>query len=837
MQTKYAGVYLLDAPFPIDREYDYLIPPELDIEPGDFVGLPFGNGNRRRIALVTAIKDTTEVPADKIKPILAKCADSLHLDAEMLRIWRFLRANTLCTTSDAIHAMIPSAALSHLEEYYTPGEKSPTKSVTENAQAMMIYNLVVNRGRVGESALRYRFGVNTGESIEKLLRAGCIRRELELRDPSEGKTEASYSLAIDPESVKIHTEGGFIDGKKVAKIKSEGQIAILKLLLERNDPVSSAELKATEGITPANISALLKKGLIREERRSVFRDLTLIRAQAEASAQKRELTLSDEQTEALRVLTELYSSGEPRAALLEGVTGSGKTSVMLALIDRVLDSGRDVILLLPEIALTPQTLSIFCARYGDSVALLHSGMSAGERQDSWGRIKSGEARLVIGTRSAIFAPTRKLGLIIIDEEHEHTYKSDSSPRYHARDIARLRCTESRALMLLASATPSLESRKKAEDGAYTLVKLTKRYGNAVLPEVIISDMRDEARSGNPAPIGRELAAALIETYEKGEQSILFLNRRGYNNYVSCAACGEAVKCPSCSVSMTYHTSRRSYEEGYLVCHWCGRRMPLPKECPECKSEHLIRMGYGTQKIEQELSILLPDARILRMDTDTTQSKNSYRDLLGRFRRHEADILLGTQMVTKGHDFPDVTLVGVLLADTSLYYDDYRAEERTFALLTQVIGRAGRRDKPGRAIIQTNNPDHEVIELASMQDYETFYRRTIRLRRALTFPPYCDIVLLTVTGTVEPEVLKASNALSESLRARTGSEKYRELPFIMFGPFEAPVYRVDGKYRMRMVVKCKLNAASRRLFAELLTEFSAGGTSAPTLSIDFNPTNL
>ena len=837
MQTKYAGVYLLDAPFSLDREYDYVIPQELDIEPGDFVGLPFGNGNRRRIALVTAVKDTTEVPADKIKPILAKCAESLHLDPEMLRIWRFLRANTLCTTSDAIHAMIPSAALSHLEEYYTPGDKSPTKAVTENAQAMMIYNLIVNRGRVGESALRYRFGVNTGESIEKLLKAGCIKRELELRDPSEGRTESSYSLAIDKETVELYCNGGMIDGKKVAKIKSEGQIAILKLLIERSEPITSTELKETEGITSAHISALLKKSLIREEKRSVFRDLTLIRAQAEASAQKRELKLSDEQTEALRILCELYSSGEPRAALLEGVTGSGKTSVMLALIDRVLDSGRDVILLLPEIALTPQTLSIFCARYGDNVALLHSGMSAGERQDSYNRIKSGEARLVIGTRSAIFAPTKKLGLVIIDEEHEHTYKSDSSPRYHARDIARLRCTESKALMLLASATPSLESRKKAEDGAYTLVKLTKRYGNAVLPEVIISDMRDDARSGNPAPIGRELAAALIETYKKGEQSILFLNRRGYNNYVSCAACGEAVKCPSCSVSMTYHTNRRSYDEGYLVCHWCGRRMPLPRECPECKSEHLIRMGYGTQKIEQELSILLPDAKILRMDTDTTQSKNSYRDLLGKFKRHEADILLGTQMVTKGHDFPDVTLVGVLLADTSLYYDDYRAEERTFALLTQVIGRAGRRDKPGRAIIQTNNPDHEVIELASMQDYETFYRRTIRLRRALTFPPYCDIVLLTVTGKVEPEVLKASNALGESLRALTGSEKYRELPFIMFGPFEAPVYRVDGKYRMRMVVKCKLNATSRRLFAQLLTEFSAGGASAPTLSIDFNPTNL
>lgn len=837
MQIKYAGVYLLDAPFSLDREYDYLIPQGIDIEPGDFVGLPFGNGNRRRIALVTSLKDTTDVPEGKVKPILAKCADGLHLDGEMLEIWRFLRASTLCTTSDAIHAMIPSAALSRLEEYYTPGDKAPTKAVTENAQAMMIYNLVVSRGRIGEEALRYRFGVKTGESIEKLLRAGCIRRELELREPSEGKRESSYTLAVTPDIAEIHISGGVIEGKKVAKIKSEGQIKVLHMLMEKGSAMTSLELRNNSDITSAHISALVKKGLITEEKRSVMRDLTLINAHAEAAGQKKELILSDEQAEAFRTLSELYSSGEPRAALLEGVTGSGKTSVMLALIDSVLSSGRDVIMLLPEIALTPQSLSIFCARYGERVALLHSAMSAGERQDSYNRIKSGEARLVIGTRSAIFAPTKRLGLVIIDEEQEHTYKSDSSPRYHARDIARLRCAYSKALMLLASATPSLESRKKAEDGAYTLIRLTKRYGEAILPEVIVADMRGEPRSGNLTPIGSELSAALVETFEKGEQSILFLNRRGYNNYVSCAACGEAIKCPSCSVSMTYHTRRGNYEAGELVCHWCGRRMPLPKECPECKSEHLIRMGYGTQRVEQELSILLPDAKILRMDTDTTQNKNSYRELLGKFRRHEADILLGTQMVTKGHDFPDVTLVGVLLADASLYYDDYRAEERTFALLTQVIGRAGRRNKPGRAIIQTNNPDHEVIELASMQDYETFYKRTIRLRRALTFPPYCDIVLLTVTGKIEQEVMKASNAMNDNLRRLTGSEKYRDLPFIIFGPFEAPVYRVDGKYRMRMVVKCKLNASSRRLFAQLLTEFPASGASAPTLSIDFNPTNL
>ena len=837
MSTKYAGVYLLDAPFAIDREYDYSIPQGLELELGCFVGVPFGNGNRRRIALVTSIKDATETPENKIKPILARCADGLALDAEMLRIWRFLRTTTLCTTSDAIHAMIPSAALSRIEEFYSPGEKAPTKAITENAQAMMIYNFTVSRGRVGEEALRYRFGVKTGESVEKLLKAGCLRRELELRKPSEGKTESSYSLAADRETLEVHINGGVLNGKKITKIKSEGQIALLTALLGRGSAMSDAEIREMGNITRAHISALIKKGLIKEEKNSVMRDLTLIAAHAEGAGKQRELVLSDEQQSALDTLSALYSSGEPRAALLQGVTGSGKTSVMLALIDIVLSSGRDIILLLPEIALTPQTLSIFCARYGDTVALLHSAMSAGERQDSYNRIRSGSARLVIGTRSAVFAPVRRLGLIIIDEEQEHTYKSDNSPRYHARDIARLRCAHSNALMLLASATPSLESRKKAEDGAYTHIMLKKRYGNACLPEVTIADMRDELRGGNASPIGAELSAALVETFKKGEQSILFINRRGYNNFVSCAACGEAIKCPSCSVSMTYHTRHGDYGSGELVCHWCGRHMPLPKVCPECSSEHLVRMGYGTQKVEQELSLLLPDARILRMDTDTTQSKNSYRELLGKFRRHEADILLGTQMVTKGHDFPDVTLVGVLLADTSLYYDDYRAEERTFALLTQVIGRAGRRDKPGHAIIQTNNPDHEVIDLASMQDYETFYRRTIRLRRALTFPPFCDIAMLTVTGKIEKDVLKASNQMNETLLALTRSEQYRDQPFIVFGPFEAPVYRVDGKYRMRMIIKCKLNAQSRRLFATLISEFPVGGTSAPTLSIDFNPTNL
>ena len=550
----------------------------------------------------------------------------------------------------------------------------------------------------------------------------------------------------------------------------------------------------------------------------------------------KDIKLNEEQQAAFDSLSGMLHSGDPHAALLYGVTGSGKTSVMLAAIDLALSLGRGVIVMLPEIALTPQTLGIFCARYGDRVAVIHSSLSQGERIDTHTLIREGKADVVIGTRSAVFAPVKNLGMIIMDEEQEHTYKSDTNPKYHARDIARFRCAESRALMLLASATPSIESYHRAIEGKYTLLTLKNRFGGAVLPEVTIADMREEVRAGNIAPVGNTLAEALIANKKKGEQSILFLNRRGYNQFLSCQKCGKAISCPRCSVSMTYHTKKGSYDQGYLSCHWCGMRTEVPRTCPDCGSEHIRFVGYGTQRVERDLTDLLPEAKILRMDTDTTATKNAYSDLLGQFRRHEADVLLGTQMVTKGHDFPDVTLVGVLLADASLYLDDFRAAERTFALLTQVIGRAGRAKKAGRAIIQTNNPDHDIIRLACAQDYESFYEREIKMRKLMTFPPYCDIVLMNIVSENENELALACKKLYEDFR-QPAMKDYGDLPLVVFGPFEAPVYKVDGKYRMRMVIKCRLGQRCRALFSELLTNFGREAKGKTTLSIDFNPTNL
>lgn len=857
----YAGVYLLDAPFSIDREYDYRIPEGHNVRPGCFLGVPFGNGNRRALALCTSVREETRTPQNKLKPIFAVISD-ISLTSEMLGLCLFMKERTLCTVGEAVHAMLPPAVLSKLTVFYCPnparfgvGGDMKVDIDSMEPSALILLEYIRERGRVSAEALTSRFGSSAIETARGLCRG---RRPYLVREMAPGRDGGTVRVclpAIDRGELAAIAEG---EHPTLKRPRSEVQLAILRMLAESSDEAGLREsfIESKLGECRAQLSALEKKGLLRRfvadaDRLPPAGDADVASRADEAEDSDKDerkkaiarmiadippMQLSEEQEAARLKLSKLAMSGEPHGALLYGVTGSGKTAVMLSLIDRVLAAGRGVILLLPEIALTPQTVRIFSGRYGDMVAVLHSGLTRIERYETWERIRRGEAPLVLGTRSAIFAPVADLGMIIIDEEQEHTYKSDMSPRYHARDIARYRAARSGALMLLCSATPSVESFKQAMDGRYTLVRLTHRYGGAVLPAVTVSDMRREVRAANVTPIGTELAEKLCRVVAAGEQAVLFINRRGYNTFVSCPSCGEAISCPRCSVSMTYHTRGEDYAAGELVCHWCGRHMPLPEKCPTCGSAHLVRMGYGTQRVEQELRALIPGARIIRMDTDTTSTRESYDDLLTRFRAHEADILLGTQMVTKGHDFPDVTLVGVLLADMSLYLDDYRAGERTFAMLTQVIGRAGRAQKPGEAIIQTNNPDHEIIKLACAQDYDTFYSREIRLRRALTYPPFCDIVLMTVTSPDERAAVAAGAELSERLK-KLSSGEYRDVPLIVFGPFEAPVYRVDGKYRIRMILKCKLTARSRGMLARLRAEFSETARRGPVLAVDLNPTNI
>ncbi len=609
-------------------------------------------------------------------------------------------------------------------------------------------------------------------------------------------------------------------------LRGEKQRALYDALTEDFAPAS--ELYALTGAGSAQLKALVAAGVAEIKLESAWRNPY---ADIKIDESKKNV-LSAHQQKTFDTLLALYDEDAARCALLYGVTGSGKTRVMKAMIDHAVNGGKGVIVLVPEISLTPQTVGLFCSFYGERVAVLHSSLSAGERYDAYRRIDEGKVDVVIGTRSAVFAPMKNLGMIIIDEEQEHTYKSDMSPKYHARDVAAFRLGRAKGLLLLASATPSVESYYKAKSGTYTLVELTERYGNARLPEVYIDDMRKNALGGNLSPYGNLLSEKLRETLEGGNQAILFLNRRGYNAFLTCRDCGEAVLCPHCSVSLTRHKHGR-YDA--LMCHYCGYRCSIPTTCPSCKGSHLAFMGYGTQKVEEEFYEKFSGS-IMRMDADTTQKKSAYDEMLAKFRAHGADVLLGTQMVAKGHDFPDVTLVGVLNADSALYMDDFRAGEHTFSMLTQVIGRAGRAEKRGVAVIQTMNPRHEVIRLAAAQDYKSFYERDIRLRSAFTFPPFCDIAVLSVTSSSETDCSKCAVEIFEFLKKKT-TDEYKDVPIISFGPFEATVYKIDERYRMRIVMKCKRSKKLLRLLSEVLCTFGTTKYKNVTCGVDINPTGV
>ena len=842
----YVAVRILDNPFCIDHPYHYYVPPMMAdaVVRGAFVTVPFGRGNRKQLAVVTELCHAADLPADlpadKVKPVGGLCRERLFLSDRQLALCFYLTETTLCTMGEAVRAIVPAAALATVVEYYRCLPTDDTRSRRQSSLSdgdLMVLEHLRGRGLVSEQAIKTRFGAKAGASLDRLCDRGLIERELSVKEPTT-PTEDYYSLARPADEIEGILRGDIrsvADGAGgIIRVTSEAHKRVLTTLIAAGSRMSRTALTAAANAKTPQLKALVDKGLLRVEAEDVY-----TAANAASEGRGDAITLSEEQASAAATLRSLADTGEPRAALLYGVTGSGKTSVILSTIDYMLSQGKGVIVLLPEISLTPQMLHIFRGRYGRRVAVIHSGLSAGERWESHRRILAGDATVVVGTRSAVFSPVRNLGMIVMDEEQEHTYKSDMNPKYHARDIARFRCAHENALMLLSSATPSLESYQKAKEGKYTLITLKNRYGGATLPDVHIVDMRGEPHDGNTSPLGHVLMEELTRVQSEGNQAVLFLNRRGYSHQLVCRSCGQAVTCPRCSVAMNLHL-RRSSPDGELVCHWCGSRQAPPRTCPDCGSPHLFRMGYGTQRVEEELETLLPNTPVLRMDADTTTTKSAYNDLLDSFRRHEAGILLGTQMVTKGHDFPDVTLVGVLMADSSLYLDDYRAGERTFSMITQVIGRAGRADKPGLAVIQTMNPDHDVLKLACAQDYEAFFDQEIRMRRLLQFPPFCDIVLLNLTCPDDRELQKACLRLSEEL-SRLVTTTYTDVPVVIFGPFEAPVYRVDNVYRMRMIVKCRLNKRARALFSELLVSFvnatDGHGNRRPTLSIDFNPSGI
>nr|WP_084726131.1 primosomal protein N' [Sporobacter termitidis] len=638
-----------------------------------------------------------------------------------------------------------------------------------------------------------RFFCTVYDAAKAMLPAGMWFKDGVRR--SRDKTVTMAVLDIPAEEALI------LAGQK--KKKAPQQAHILELLSQ----IGAADVKEITYFTGASrrsVKALADLGAVALEEREVFR-----RPEVKSSTADGPIVLSPAQQAVFDSLKQFVKAGAPEAALLYGVTGSGKTSVYIRLIEEALKSGRDAVVLVPEIALTPQMIATFGAYFGDNIAVLHSALGIGERYDEWRRINSGLVHVVVGTRSAVFAPVKNLGLLIIDEEQEHTYKSENTPRYHARDIAKFRCVSAGALLLLGSATPSVESMYSASSGKYRLFRLDNRYNARELPPVLIADMKKELKNGNGGSISTLLLNELRDNIERGEQSILFLNRRGASTLIACGECGYTFTCPRCSVSVTYHSANRR-----LMCHYCGYSEPARDSCPDCGGK-LKYIGTGTQKVEEELEALLPGVGVIRMDTDTVSLSNTHEEHLTRFREKKVPILLGTQMVAKGLDFENVTLVGVLSADQMLYISDYRAHERTFSLITQVVGRSGRGMKPGRAVIQTFTPENEVIRLAARQDYDSFYIREIELRRLAGSPPVFDLISLTASGADEIGVMRGC------MKLRAALENYfRGLGDVrLLGPAPAAVAKVNNRYRYRLSVCCRNSRQVRDTVAHVVREFA------------------
>lgn len=786
------------ATYSIDKPYDYLVPEPLaaEVRPGMRVIVPFARGNRRCEGLVLSVEAKSAFT--RLKPIDSVVDTEPVLDQAQIKLALWMRERFFCTVYDAVRAMLPTGLWYQIRYRYRLAEGMNRPGAeglaghNQSALAVLDHILTAKDG-IEEQELARALGEKVAANgIKRLLDAGVITQSVSEARRVKDKLQKFITLAIGPEEALEYAQRKHRTARKQAEV--------LELLATAGE-VSAKELTYYTGASGQTFTAMAKAGLIVVESREILR-----RPEATGRVRPTEQVLSNEQQAAYEGLLALYNSHKAEAALLQGVTGSGKTAVYLHLIDRVLQDGKTAIVLVPEIALTPQLMGNFTARFGDQVAVLHSALGLGERYDEWKRIRRGDVSVVVGTRSAVFAPVQNLGVIVIDEEQEHTYKSEQAPRYHARDVAKYRCAHENALLLMGSATPAVETAYGAKTGRYHGFRLASRYNQMQLPEVIIADMRENLKAGNGTNISRELRDELAKNMAAGEQSILFLNRRGTSNLLVCGECGYTYRCEHCSVNQTYHRANNR-----LMCHYCGYSRPAEADCPDCGGI-LKHIGAGTQRVEDELQTLFPGKEVLRMDTDAITPGQGHDALLTRFEREGIPILIGTQMVTKGLDFPHVTLVGVISADQGLYMGDFRAQERTFSLVTQVVGRAGRGERPGRAVIQTFTPRHEVIELAGRQDYDGFYEREILLRRVQGVPPLLDVISITCTGLDETMVRRCITGIRRTLEGHAaelgeGAE--------VIGPAPAGVLKVNNRYRYHVTIRCKQNKLVRGLVAHIL----------------------
>lgn len=788
-----AEVAVEGAAYSFDRPYSYLAPEGMALAPGMRVRVPFGRANKKQAGLVLRLRQAPE--RDRMKYVSDALDREPVLNEEGLALLHYLKEHTLCTYYDALRPLIPAGLGLKKRVYYAAGNLPPDSLLHPAARDIAAY--LHKRGKpVEDAALRARFGLSADDGLLGELAAhGAIVREEALGRAMRDEKRTMVRRAEDWDGAPL----------------SAKQKAVHGFLLENGD-ASLKEVCYYAACTRAVVDALVKKGA------AAYYDQPVLR---NPYAQEREAAedapaLSARQRRAYESLNAMLCEENPRPALLYGVTGSGKTQVYLQLIEAARARGKTALVLVPEISLTAQLVEGFVRRFGGDVAVLHSALSLGERMDAWKRVRAGQARIVVGTRSAVFAPLESIGLIVLDEEQEHTYKSEKSPRFHAREVARLRASRHGALLVLASATPSVESYYAARAGRYRLVELAERFGDARLPDVCVVDMKDADNLSDSPALSAVLLDELRGVLARGEQAILLLNRRGYSTLVKCASCMSVADCPHCSVALTYH-----HANGSLVCHYCGYMQPLVTSCAHCGSELVRYAGAGTQKVEEELSRLLPSARVLRVDMDTTMTRFSHEKYFAAFSAREYDIMVGTQMVAKGLNFPLVTLVGVLSADQSLYGGDFRGTERAFSLLTQVVGRGGRGERPARALVQTFSPENPVIRLAAEQDYPAFYREEILSRKLHLYPPFCTMAGVGFVGGDQDEVLARCKEFLAHFRALAARE-YADLPIRLLGPAPSDILKAAGKYRYKLILKCRSSARLRALLAEMLVWFGRGG---------------
>lgn len=776
---------------------------------GMCVVVPFGKSNSQRLGFIFDIHNVNSVD-DNIKKIYMLAEDVPVLTDEMIYLLKYIKRNYYCTLFDGIKTIIPLISRTKIDtvlRFRDDVFNDVCDRLTLEEKSLAIR--IKNEKREIKDKVFHNLSLKYGELLQKLQKLGILA--IEYRQKKINYRKSIISVRLNP-----HTSLNSKFTEKQKKIID---------FVKRCQTSTVKDICYFTGESKSIINNLIKKNvLVCAESNSRDNEKAL-----RGNVEEKRICLTGYQKNVFEELKEFAMMDKLHISLVHGITGSGKTIVMLAVINFILEKGKSVIFMVPEIALTAQLVSLFKSHYGEAVAVLHSGLPEKERLNEWHRIKKGIARVVVGTRTAVFAPVKNLGLIIMDEEHETTYKSEASPRFHARDIAIQRCKYNKCMLILASATPSIESYFLAKSGIYSLHKLTQRYGDAVLPSTEIVDMNDELTDGNPSLFSNRLIEVIKEERKSGKQTILLLNRRGYNTFVRCRDCREPIICPNCNITLNYHRANNR-----LMCHYCGYSMSFLQECPKCHGVNISYNGVGSQRAEFQLQELIPDAKILRVDADTIDSANSHGKMFQEFSEGKYDIMIGTQMVAKGLNFPNVTVVGVLMADQSLYNNDFRSYERTFSLITQVVGRSGRGQSKGKAIIQTYTPENPIIALAASQDYENFYKEEIELRKIMLYPPFSDLCYVGFTSKKEKNVDMVSKEFFDKLKL-IASSKYRNIPLRIFKPCPANINKVCGNYRYRILIKCKNSKNFHGMMSEIMLLYEREANSRKvSIFIDMNP---